>query len=72
MLTCLGVISIDNMDIEDISYNDNYTEYIDLKSDIELAKKKLNIKNILNTYDAIRIANYINEMENMNEKRDDM
>ncbi|MEI0579453.1 hypothetical protein [Brachyspira pilosicoli] len=70
MLTYLGVINIDNMDIDDISYNEGYTEYINLKIDIDIAKKKIGIIKISNTDDARRIANYINNMEaNNNEKR---
>ena len=56
MITSLGVIAIDNMSVEDIAYSNNYTEYIELKNDIDSAKKKLKIKNICNTYDALKIA----------------
>ena len=62
MITSLGVITIDNMSLEDIAYSNNYTEYIELKNDIEAAKKKLNIENICNTYDALKIAKYINNL----------
>lgn len=63
MLTYLGVINIDSMDIDDISYNESYIEYINLKIDINIAKKKLDIRKISNTDDARLIANYINNME---------
>lgn len=63
MLTYLGVINIDSMDIDDISYNESYIEYINLKIDINIAKKKLGIRKISNTDDARLIANYINNME---------
>lgn len=62
MITSLGVIAIDNMSVEDIAYSNNYTEYIELKNDIEAAKKELNITNICNTYDALKIAEYINNL----------
>lgn len=62
MITSLGVMAIDNMSLEDIAYSNNYTEYIELKNDIDSAKKKLNIKNICNTYDALKIAEYINNL----------
>ena len=62
MITSLGVIAIDNMSVEDIAYSNNYIEYIELKNDIDSAKKKLNIKNICNTDDAVRIAEYINNL----------
>ena len=69
MLTYLKVINIDSMNIDDISYNESYIEYIDLKIDINIAKKKLSIRKISNTDDARLIANYINNMEINNEKR---
>ncbi|SUW04296.1 hypothetical protein [Brachyspira pilosicoli] len=69
MLTYLGIINIDSMDIDDISYNESYIEYINLKIDIDIAKKKLGIRKISNTDDARLIANYINNMEINNEKR---
>ena len=50
------------MSLEDIAYSNNYTEYIELKNDIDSAKKKLKIKNICNTYDALKIAEYINNL----------
>ncbi|MCZ9839508.1 hypothetical protein OFQ52_07110 [Brachyspira hyodysenteriae] len=62
MITSLGVITIDNMSLEDIAYSNNYTEYIELKNDIDSAKKELNITNICNTDDAIKIAEHINNL----------
>ncbi|MDA0016493.1 hypothetical protein [Brachyspira hyodysenteriae] len=41
MITSLGVIAIDNMSVEDIAYSNNYTEYIELKHDIDSAKKRI-------------------------------
>lgn len=69
MITYLKVINIDSMNIDDISYNESYIEYIDLKIDINIAKKKLGIRKISNTDDVRLIANYINNMEINNEKR---
>ena len=62
MITSLGVITIDNMSLEDNIFFAKNTEYIELKNDIDSAKKKLNIKNICNTYDALKIAEYINNL----------
>lgn len=62
MITSLGVIAIDNMSVEDIAYSYNYAEYIELKHDIDSAKKELNITNICNTDDAVRIAEHINNL----------
>ncbi|MCZ9875431.1 hypothetical protein OFP88_05205 [Brachyspira hyodysenteriae] len=62
MITSLGVIAIDNMSVEDIAYSYNYAEYNELKHDIDSAKKELNIENICNTDDAIKIAEHINNL----------
>ncbi|MCZ9991893.1 hypothetical protein [Brachyspira hyodysenteriae] len=50
------------MSVEDIAYSYNYAEYIELKHDIDSAKKELNITNICNTDDAIKIAEHINNL----------
>lgn len=67
MITYLTVLYLSNMNIEDIAYREDSINFIDLKYDIDLACKKLNIKipsptaDIRLTVDeAKRISNYIN------------
>ncbi|OEJ13996.1 hypothetical protein BFL38_04465 [Brachyspira hampsonii] len=62
-MTALGVKNIGEMPTEDIAYRKDSYSSIDLKLDIEMAAKKLNIKKPFSVNDTYVIANYINNME---------
>lgn len=60
MITYLGVLYLSNMNIDDIAYREDAIIYIDLKSDIDLACKQLNINPPLSVDEAKEISDYIN------------
>lgn len=62
MITYFGVLYLSNMNIEDIAYREDSINFIDLKYDIDLACKKLNIKKPLSVDEAKEISDYINKL----------
>ncbi|ASJ21586.1 hypothetical protein BHAMNSH16_07985 [Brachyspira hampsonii] len=59
-MTALCVRNLGEMPTEDIAYRKDPYSSIDLKLDIEIAAKKLNIKKPFSVNDTFVIADYIN------------
>lgn len=58
-LSYLGVLFLSEASIEDLAYRDNAIDYIEIKSDIELACLKLNITSPISADDAKKISRYL-------------
>ncbi|WIH86330.1 hypothetical protein NEI03_02650 [Brachyspira pilosicoli] len=63
-MTSLGVLTLSDMDIEDMAYRMDCYNCIEIKADIERVAEKLNIKKPFSVRDAKEISDYMNMEDN--------
>ncbi len=61
-MNSINVIKLSKMNIDDLAHSSSFAQLIEMREDIILACKKLNIKNIT-VFNAQRISQYLNEMK---------
>ncbi len=63
-MTTTDILQVSNMAIEDFAFSSSFAEIIEIKQDINLACKELEITQPINVYEAKKISHYLKRRDN--------